>query len=229
MSAGDPAATTELGLTLFEGIQDRTGRALVRCNAGYAVRLFQRVADTDATAATMLAYAYDVGEGARRNTALALKWYRRAVGMGSSTAASNMATIYRDHGNSRLAHRWVMQAADMGDGDAAVRAGYNWLYGIGVRRNASTARRMFRDALRSDSISAYGREEALYHVAVADLDSGKRRGALPLLRRASSDGDYPEAQAVLAQITAGIEPTPCRCIRHLNKGLRGHARCPLHP
>jgi TPR repeat protein len=230
VAAGDPAAITELGLTLFEGIQDRSGRVLVRCNSRYAVRLFQRAARSgDASAATSLAYAYDVGKGIRCNTALALKWYRRAVRMGDRTAAANMATVYRDQGKLRLAHRWVMQAADMGDGDAAVTAGYGCLYGIGVRKDISAARRMLQHALRSDCISAYGREEALYHLAVADLDSGNRRRALPLLRRANSDGDYPQAQDLLAQISAGIEPVPCRCLRHLKKQLRGHARCPLHP
>jgi TPR repeat protein len=229
VSAGDPQAITELGLTLFEGIQDRSGRAVVRSNSRYAVRLFQRSADRDATAATSLAYAYDVGKGTRRTTALALKWYRRAVRMGDSTAAQNMATVYYDQGKLRLAHRWVVQATNMGDGDAAVTAGYGCLYGIGVRKDASTARRMFQRALRSDCISAYGREEALYHLAVADLDSGKRRRAIPLLRRANSDGDYPQAQELLAQIIAEIAPTPCRCRRHLNGGLRCHARCPQHP
>jgi TPR repeat protein len=140
-----------------------------------------------------------------------------------------MATVYRDQGKLRLAHRWVMQAADMGDGDAAVTAGYGCLYGIGVRKDTSTARRMFQHALRSDCISAYGREEALYHLAVADLDSGNRRRALPLLRRANGDGDYPEAQELLAQLEAGTQATPCRCMRHLNRNLRGHAQCPLHP
>ena len=160
VSAGNAAAITELGLTLFEGIQDRNGRALVRCNSRYAVRLFQRTADSDAAAATMLAYAYDKGQGTRRNTALALKWYRRAVRMGASIAAMNMSTVYRDRGNLRLAHRWMVQAADMGDGDAAVRVGYNCLYGIGVRKDTGTARRMLRHALRSDCITAGGCEEA---------------------------------------------------------------------
>jgi hypothetical protein len=34
----------------------------------------------------------------------------------------------------------------MGDGDAAVTAGYGYLYAIGVRRDVSSARRMFRRA-----------------------------------------------------------------------------------
>lgn len=229
VAAGDPAAITELGLTLFEGIQDRSGRALVRRNSRYAVSLFRRAAHSDATAAVSLAYAYDIGAGTRRNTTLALQWYRRAVRMGESSGASNMATVYRDQGKLGLAHRWALRAVDMGHGDAAVTAGYGRLYGIGVRADAGAARRLFRRALRSKNITAYGREEALYRLAVADLDSGQRRRAIRQLRQANSDGDYPEAQELLAQLEAGTQATPCRCMRHLNKNLRGHAQCPQHP
>src|SRR5262245_37595801 len=96
VSEGDPDAITQLGLTLLEGIQDRKGRALVRRDPRYAVSLFRRAADSDASAAVSLAYAYDTGLGARRDTSLALQWYRRAFRMGESLAASNLATIYRD-------------------------------------------------------------------------------------------------------------------------------------
>jgi TPR repeat protein len=229
VAAGDTQAMTELGLTLFEGIQDRRGRALVRRNSLYAVRLFRRAAHSDATAAVSLAYAYDIGAGTRRNTTLALQWYRRAVRMGESSGASNMAAVYRAQGKLGLAHRWALRAVDMGHGDAAVTAGYGRLYGIGVRADAGSARRLFRHALRSKNISAYGREEALYHLAVTDLDSGQRRRAIRQLRRANGDGDYPEAQELLAQLEAGTQATPCRCMRHLNRNLRGHAQCPLHP
>lgn len=43
-----------------------------------------------------MGYAYDVGVGIRRNEREALRWYRRAYRDGSSTAASNISTIYRD-------------------------------------------------------------------------------------------------------------------------------------
>jgi Sel1 repeat len=229
VAAGDTQAMTQLGLTLFEGIQDRRGRALVRRNSLYAVSLFRRAANGDGTAAVSLAYAYDIGAGTRRNTTLALQWYRRAVRMGESSGASNMAAVYRAQGKLGLAHRWALRAVDMGDGDAAVTAGYGRLYGIGVRADAGSARRLFRHALRSKNITAYGREEALYHLAVADLDRGQRRRAIRQLRRANSDGDYPEAQELLAQLGAGTQATPCRCMRHLNRNLRGHAQCPWHP
>lgn len=117
----------------------------------------------------------------------------------------------------------------MGDGDAAVDAGYDYLYGIGVRKDLRSASRMFQSALRSTFISQMGREEALYHLAVAKIDNNSPRLALPLLRKANKDGDYPEAASLLAQITSKATLTPCRCRRALNKNLHGHAKCPQHP
>jgi TPR repeat protein len=220
-------AVRDLALNLFDGIQDRRGHCIVRRNSSYAVRLLQQAAkDGGSSAATMLGYAYDVGRGIRR---LAIKWYRRAIRQGDATAASNLATVYRDLGNFKLFHQWYLRAAKMGDGDAAVDSGYDYLYGIGAQKNLPAAKRMFRLAIRSKYISESGREEALYHLAVAAVDNGGSRRAIPLLRRANKDDDYPEAASLLGQIRAKTDVTPCRCRRDLNKHLPGHAKCPQHP
>ena len=162
----------------------------------------------DENAAGSLGYAYDVGHGVRRDKALALEWYRRAVRHGDCGAASNIATAYRDRGDLRLAHRWALRAMVLGDGDDAVTAGYNYLYGIGVRRNRAMAQRLFRRAL-SENTSEYGREEALYNLAVAHADDGDRKHAIQFLKRANGGGDYPEAASMLAQLNARVELTPC--------------------
>ena len=228
-AAGDIASITDLGLTLADGIQDRNGRCIVRRNARYSVRLFRRAAEAgDPTAAGALGYAYDVGKGIPGDKASALEWYRLAARMGSTTAASNIAMVYRDKGNLRRAHQWLLRTVEMGDGDAAVSAGYGYLYGIGVRRDVSSARRMFRRALKGSDASPFGREEALYNLAIAHVDTGNPRRAIPFLERANKDGDYPEAAALLAQIIARAELKPCRCRRDLYKHLRGHAKCPRH-
>jgi len=228
VAAGNAAAMTELAITINDGIRDRNGRVLVRRNAPYAVRLLHRAVecgDEDATGS--LGYAYDVGQGIKRDKGLALEWYRRAVRHGDCGAASNIATVYRDLGDLRLAHRWAVRAMEMGDGDAAVTAGYNYLYGIGVRRDVAAAHRLFQRALRENT-SGYGREEALFNLAVAHADNGHRKRAIRLLKRANKDGDYSEAASLLAQLRAKADLSPCRCRRHLLKDLNGHAPCPQH-
>lgn len=156
-ASGDIAAIRDLGLTLRDGVQDRQGHSLVRRNSAYAVRLFRRAAGSgDGAAAGALGHAYHLGQGVRGNTALALKWYHRAVEQGETIAAANMATVHRDRGHLKLAHHWYLQAMKMDDGDAAVDVGYGYLYGIGVRRDLRSARRILRVAVRSTHITQSG-------------------------------------------------------------------------
>lgn len=220
---------TDLGLNLFEGIQDRKGRSIVRRNPRAAVTWFLRAANRgDRTAASSLGYAYDVGLGTKRNVAQAIRWYRRAARSGDSTAMSNLATVYRDAGKARLAFQWWKRAADISDGDAAVDVGYCYQYGIGARKNVANAKRMFRRAIASRDISKFGREEAMYHLAVQFIDEVKRQLAFPLLKRATADNDFPEAASVLNQLETESDYLPCRCKRSINKQLRGHTKCSLH-
>jgi TPR repeat protein len=228
-SAGDVSALTNLGLTFLEGIQGRNGQSIVRRNPRAAVVLLRQAAISgDAAAASSLGYAYDRGLGTTPRVKEAIRWYRRAVRGGSSIAATNLATIHRDAGNFRLAFQWWKRSEQMYDGDAAVDVGYCYQYGIGARKNAANAKRMFRRAIASRNVSQYGREEAMYHLALQFIDEGKLGLALRLLKLAAADGDYPEAASVLKQIETKSEYFPCRCKRLLDKNLRGHSKCLLH-
>jgi TPR repeat protein len=115
----------------------------------------------------------------------------------------------------------------MNDGDAAVDAGYCYQYGIGARKNAANAKRMFRRAIGSDNITANGREAALYHLAIQFVDEGKAPLGIPLLERAAADNDFPEATSVLTQIRAVGDYVPCRCRRFIKKTALGHTKCLL--
>src|SRR5439155_13639259 len=141
--AGKVGAMADLGLLLQEGIQDERGRAIVRRNPRAGFRLLLRAAvNGDTSAAFSLGYAYDVGLGTRRDKRQALRWYHRAYRAGSSTAASNVATVHRDDRNLRLAFQWWKRAVELGDGDAAVDAGYCYQYGIGTGPSIRVACRM---------------------------------------------------------------------------------------
>ena len=174
VAAGNAAAMTELAITINDGIRDAKGRILVRRNAPYGFRLLRRaVKSGDENAAGSLGYAYDIGQGTKRNVAQAIRWYRQAARSGDSTATSNLATVYRDAGKAALAFQWWKRAVDMRDGDAAVDVGYCYQYGIGTRKNTPNAKRMFRRAIASRDITQYGREAAMYHLALQFIDEGK--------------------------------------------------------
>ena len=227
--AGSVEALAELGQLFQHGIQDDRGHAIVRRNprAGFDM-LLRAAANGDSSVAFPLGYAYDVGLGTRPNKREALRWYDKAWRAGSSTAALNIAVIHRDDRRLRLAFRWWKRAAEAGDGDGAVDVGYCYQYAIGTRPSFGLARRMYKRALTSRAISPYGREEAMYHLALDYLDRGKAHLAVPLLVRAGADGDFPEAESLLDQIRSKKTIVPCRCRRGLLKRLPGHTQCPRH-
>ena len=84
----------------------------------------------------------------------------------------------------------------------------------------TNAKRMFRRGIASKDISQYGREEAMYQLAVQFIDEGKRQLVLPLLKRATADDDFPEAASVLNQLKMKSDFVPCRCKRFIDKQLR---------
>jgi hypothetical protein len=176
----DVSAMCDLGMWLQEGFQDRKGRSTLRRNPGYAFRLLKTASEGGhKVAAASLGYAYDVGLGTNRNKRQAVRWYTVDYRNGHSGGAANLATVYRDFGDLRGAFGWWMRAAAMGDGDAMGDVGYCYQYGIGVRKNIASARRMYRRAIAARDISMSGREEALYNLAVTYLDARKPRLALP--------------------------------------------------
>jgi TPR repeat protein len=230
VSQGDLSAMCDLGMWLQEGFQDRKGRSILRSSPAYALRLLKTAAEGGyKEAAASLGYAYDIGLGTKRNQSQAAHWYGQAYRNGESLGAANLATIYRDSGNSRRAFGWWMRAAALSDGDAMGDAGFCYQYGIGVRASVASARKFYRRAIASRDISMWGREEALYHLAVTYLDTHKPKLAMPLLKRAAKDGDYPEAEELISQLAADEAIKPCRCRRFIRKSLRGHAKCAVHP
>ncbi len=219
-AAGDVSAMDDLGLWLLDGLQDRQGRSVVRRNPAAALRLFQSAVDESGgkEGAFSLGYAYDNGLGTKPSRLLALYWYRRAARNGSSTAAFNIATVYRDFYDFRTMFRWWVRAAKMDDGDAAENTGYCYQYGIGVRRNVLKARHEFRPC-----------HKVRMHFRVRPRRSDvppcrffPRRGQISVRpptpdSRAAKDHDYPEAMSLLSQIRSRIPIIPCRCRRATNR------------
>jgi TPR repeat protein len=232
-SAGDAEAWWELGCLLKDGEVDGRGAIPVPPDHRGAFLAFRRGAEAgDDGALLNLGVCYDHATGTRRNRAKAWRCYHRLWRKTQQyTAANNLATWHRDGGNQRLAFSWYQKAADAGDGDAHVALAYAYYYGLGTTTSLARALRELDRAGRSNTITSFGREEALYLRAVARLDRGRRGdivAATSLLRRAAADGDYPEADAVLTDIGRNRIPTPCRCRRHLAHTVKGQAQCPLH-
>ncbi len=138
--------------------------ALQALEAGREVLAFQalkRLAEAgDEGAYHMLGYLYDAGEGTRRSTRKAMFWYLRSFGHGNSSSASNIATIYRDAGDSRKEFEWYCRAADLGDGDADLEVAIRLLSGKGVRRNVQLAIKRLKSVQKVENTSEAARDIA---------------------------------------------------------------------
>ena len=152
---------------------------------------------------------------------------------GDVVAETNLAATYRELGNrGRAFYWWTRAVAKWRDGDDCLELGYCYQYGIGVRRDHKAAIRNYRKAIRSTFITEYGREEAMYHLTIALLDTGiytRVYGqAIEFLQDATIDGDYPEPSDLLCQLRSKGKLKICRCRRGLRRSLGGKAQCPLH-
>jgi TPR repeat protein len=143
---------------------------------------------------------------------------------------SNVAAAYRILENFRLAARWYQRAAESGDGDALTDWGYCLQHGVGIRKDTTAAERAYRAAIASKWITDYAREEAMYHLAVLLLSgrsASSHRVAAKLLRAATADKDYAQAEALLRTIRSADAGNVCICRRHLRPRL-AKRHCPLH-
>lgn len=228
--AGNADAWWILGSALDDGEPDGRGGFRVRPDLRGAFDAFSRATrGGHRTAWLSLGYCHDTGRGTRKDPAAARRCYTRCWrATAHPGAASNLGTWYRDRGRLRDAVRWYRRAALFGDGEARLTLGYCLYYGLGVRTNLAAALACWRDLDDTPNITPYGREEAWYLRAVAHVDAGRRTLAASLLMQAAADGDYPEADDLLAQLRAGNTPVPCRCRRRLDRRIRGHARCERH-
>lgn len=126
-----------------------------------AFEALKRLAEAgDAGAYHMLGYLYDVGEGARRNRKKAMFWYLRGYRSGQSVSATNIATMFRDAGDSRKEFEWYRKAAALDDGDAELEVAIRLLSGKGVRRNSKLAVLRLRAVLKARDTSEAARDTA---------------------------------------------------------------------
>jgi TPR repeat protein len=129
-------------------------------NAKLAFELFSRAAEAGhASAKNSIGYFLDHGIGVRKNGVQALIWYRRAARQGDLSAYSNIATSYRDAGNTKQARAWFTKAMKRGDGGAAVDLA-KLLLETKRRADETQALRYLKAAMKSKYISEDDRREA---------------------------------------------------------------------
>ena len=117
-----------------------------------AFRVLLRAAQRgDSSVYLNLGVAYDCGRGVRRSRCQAVRWYRKAVALGEAAGAHNIATVYRDRGDSLRTLRWLEQAIRLGDSGSNVLRGQLLLARLGQPVEALAAfRAVGPDACEAD-------------------------------------------------------------------------------
>jgi TPR repeat protein len=203
--AGDSEAQWEIGSWLEDGLADPKGRTLVRPDARAAARWYRQSASRGNAAGQIhLGVCLCAGRGIRRDDTEALRWFKRALRQGDPCAPNNIASVYRDRGNNRLAMFWYQRAVACGDADALVEVGRGCYAGVGVRSDAQHAVRCFYRAVASKNITQAGREDAMFHIGVAFHEGrGVKKSntqAVRWLARANHDDDHGDARSLLDRI-----------------------------
>ena len=107
-----------------------------------------------------LGHLYDAGRGAPLDKARAMSCWRKAWRLGDTTAAHNIAILFRERGKRRESFRWLHRAAGKGGADAQIEIAKNYLSGDGVRSSAHLAARYLVVALTMRDIQPWETDEA---------------------------------------------------------------------
>ena len=202
---GASKAQWEIGYYFESGAMDKFGKVLAKANPLKAHRWYKLSAEQgNATAQVALSNLLSTGDGISRNFESAIFWAKKAIAQGSSSAAFNLGTIYRDQNKRKMALRWYKQAASMGDNDALLQIGLCHLFGFGTKANIGEAYSCLAKIIGGKPSSSCQRtkENALYWMAIIELlGKGKAKKSLTharkMLESANADLDHEQANDIL--------------------------------
>jgi len=143
-----------------------------------AFALFTRSAEMgDVGSQVDLGYFFDNGLSVKKDKKKALEWYRRAYLQGHVSGANNIATVYRDLGDTKKMLWWFRRAAAMGDLDVLLDLGKRYERGASVHRSLPKAELFYRRVLGSKHATQDDRAKA--KARLANLRERKRKRIWP--------------------------------------------------
>ncbi len=125
-----------------------------------ALARFRLLAAQDDSALLCVGYFHDEGIGKPRSKHDAMACYRGAAAVGSGAAASNIAILHRERGDTTRMLRWFVRSAALDDGDSQLEIARCHAMGRGTPRRPARAIAHARRAARSTAITPAGRDEA---------------------------------------------------------------------
>ena len=201
---GDANAQHDVGDIYSFGHKSAKNEIIVKQNFSSAFSWYEKAAGNGViNAITNLADFLSEGKGCEKNITKAVENYLLAIEKGSSRAAFNLGTIYRDNGNYKKAFEYYSLANKIDKGDYSLTIGLCYYYGVGVPVDKKIARKhlymVSEDKLQRHA--QYEIDEANYILGLSYLTGegvkksiGKSRAYLEL---ANTDNDHRSAENVL--------------------------------
>jgi TPR repeat protein len=121
-----------------------------------------------------LGYFFDNGLYVKKNWREALQWYHKAYEQGDASGANNIATVYRDMGDTQKMLWWYRKAVAMGDDEVLLELGKRYEAGLEVSENKEKAKEFYHRVVESAAVSECAREEAGNRLA--SLEKKCRKG-----------------------------------------------------
>ena len=202
---GDPEAQWEAGYYYEEGLITNRGTVIIEPQPKRALHWYTLSAQQNlASSQIALGNLLSTGDGIKRDIEGAIYWTKQAIKQGSSSAAHNLGTIYRDLNKPTLSFNWYLRAVEMGDLDSLFQVGLCHLFGYGTKTDYSAAHNCFEQILKGKAVNICERtiENASYWSGIIDLlgigDSKRSvKKARRLLEDANKDGDHEQANEIL--------------------------------
>jgi TPR repeat protein len=114
----------------------------------------------DAASQVDLGYFGDNGLSVKKDKKKALTWYRKAYLQGDYSAANNIATVYRDWGDTNKMLWWFRRAAAMGDTVVMLDLGKRYESGLAVPVNIKKAKLYYGRVLPNEHATEGEKAEA---------------------------------------------------------------------
>jgi len=201
---GDSEAQCDVGVYYQEGYVDLKGRRIIPRDPVRAVQWYRLSAEQgNSIAQNQLGVCLSLGLGASRNFPEAISWTKKALKLGESSAAHNLATIYRDMGQLKKAFEFYDRAVALGHMDSLLEVGLTLYYGVGVKADRKAACKCFRKItiIEQNEVAQSTREDAFYMLGVAYLEgTGVKRSvvkARALFEKANKDEDHGASKLLL--------------------------------
>ena len=183
---GDAEAQIEVGQIYSDGYIGLNQEVIVKKNDKLAYKWHEKAAEQDNVfGIELLAYHLDCGIGCEKNTKRAIELYKIAIDNGSSSAANNLGTIYRDKGNYKKAFAYYDLSMRIEKSDYSLHVGLCYFYGIGVSQDKAIAIRHFRkvSADKMGYLSQFDLDIANYYLGISYLTGECVKKSLKLAKK----------------------------------------------